>query len=263
MLASAEATLRSVVELIRHAPPGPHRRSLFAVAAELARVAGWCAYDEMVNDEAQLYYLAALRAAHTADDWVLVVDILGNLSTMMFFSGHFQDAMYLLGISDQEERRTLLPPALTALICARRARYYAVIQHAPQLRDAAVEALGLLSAPRPDPAAADTSPWASRLSIAEVHGMLGEAWLMLGRPQEAEPLLRSALELYPGDSLRDRANTMVRLGRCLMELGYSEDARTVVNDARTLIASGVRSARLNKNVDTYDRLYPGPTGPSQ
>src|SRR5690606_23350507 len=47
------------------------RRRLYALAGELGRMAGWCAFDAGAHAAAQRYWSAALHAAHSADDRLL------------------------------------------------------------------------------------------------------------------------------------------------------------------------------------------------
>jgi hypothetical protein len=60
--------LRLVVRVLRHARYSQAAsQSLYAIAAELARLAGWTSYDAGDHGTAQRYYLIGIRAAYEAD----------------------------------------------------------------------------------------------------------------------------------------------------------------------------------------------------
>ncbi|TKA10076.1 hypothetical protein [Actinacidiphila oryziradicis] len=82
-----DAELQLVSDLIARssgpgagAGSGPTGRRLFAVAAELARMAGWASLDTCYQAAAERYLLTGLSAAHAAGDRALGANILKSLS---------------------------------------------------------------------------------------------------------------------------------------------------------------------------------------
>lgn len=60
---------------------------LYALAAELGRMAGWASFDAGLHAAAQRYWLAALHAAHAAADRLLGANILKSMSLQCYDFG--------------------------------------------------------------------------------------------------------------------------------------------------------------------------------
>lgn len=87
---------------------------LYAVAAELGRLAGWLAYDSDRHATAQRYWLAALRAAHSSGDRATGANILGLMSSQAASAGSPRDAVVLAESALHVDRQ--LTPAVAALL---------------------------------------------------------------------------------------------------------------------------------------------------
>ena len=109
----------AVARLIRRASYGrPVGRRLCTALAQLAQTAGFMAYDGAGDDgQAQRWYMAGLRAAHTAGDRPLVASILSLLSNQAATRGHINDGLQLA--SAAELAATNAPATVQALITAR------------------------------------------------------------------------------------------------------------------------------------------------
>jgi hypothetical protein len=69
VLAMAQQTFAWVTGLLDRARyDEPTGRGLHVVLAELGQLCGWAAYDDGHHGLAQRYFVAGLRAAHSADD---------------------------------------------------------------------------------------------------------------------------------------------------------------------------------------------------
>jgi hypothetical protein len=92
----------AVGRLIRHASYGrPVGRRLCTALAQLAQTAGFMAYDGAGDDGlAQRWYMAGLRAAHTAGDRSLVASILSLLSNQAATRGHVNDGLQLASAAE-------------------------------------------------------------------------------------------------------------------------------------------------------------------
>jgi len=65
----AQQTFAWVAGLLDQASYSEHTgRALYIMLAELGQLCGWSAFDAGEHGLAQRYYIAGLRAAHTADD---------------------------------------------------------------------------------------------------------------------------------------------------------------------------------------------------
>ncbi|WP_433511514.1 helix-turn-helix transcriptional regulator [Nonomuraea sp. CA-143628] len=88
--------LNAVTEsLNEHNSPGIMRR-LFHVAAELAQLAGWMAYDQGLHGMAQRYYLLALHACREAAAPALGAKIIGDMTQLSTALGNFNDSLSLI-----------------------------------------------------------------------------------------------------------------------------------------------------------------------
>lgn len=88
--------LNAVAETLRD-PHGPDvRRRLFHLAAELAQVAGWMAYDRGLPGVAQRYYLLGLSACQEARSPALAAKILGDMSRLSTKYGYYEDSLDLV-----------------------------------------------------------------------------------------------------------------------------------------------------------------------
>ena len=89
LLEMLHSDLRFVADLLKNGTyKGDISRRLHAVAGEIARLAGFAAYDSGRHAAAQQYYLAALRAAAAIGDRALGVNIVGLMGTQAYSTGH-------------------------------------------------------------------------------------------------------------------------------------------------------------------------------
>jgi hypothetical protein len=105
-------------------------RRLHVAMAELGQVAGYAAYDLGDHGRAQRFYMAGLRAAHTAGDRVLGAHILKCLAEQSADLGHPQDALMLID-SALAGSRGATSPGQTALLHSWRARAQASLGDEP------------------------------------------------------------------------------------------------------------------------------------
>jgi transcriptional regulator with XRE-family HTH domain len=81
VLSLAEQEFGVIAELLDQASyDEPTGRKLHVALAELGQLAGWAAYDAGQQSLAQRYYVAGLRAAHSAHDRPLGAHILGSMA---------------------------------------------------------------------------------------------------------------------------------------------------------------------------------------
>ncbi|MGH3828100.1 MAG: helix-turn-helix domain-containing protein, partial [Pseudonocardiaceae bacterium] len=90
-------------------------RGLHVALAELGQLVGWAAYDSGQPGLAQRYYIAALRAAHTADDRPLGAHILGSMAYQAAREGHPREAVTLVETAVAGVRGRKTASLLTAL----------------------------------------------------------------------------------------------------------------------------------------------------
>jgi hypothetical protein len=191
VMAMATHDLEWVLRLVSEGSYGVETgRNLHEVAAELAQLAGWLAFDAGDHGRAQHYWLIALRAAHTIDDRLLGAHILSGLGYQAVWVNNPQDALAILqaaraGIRHQQ------PGAVHALLASRQARAHALLRQGHAMQSCLDDADHAIAA------ASDTDPgWSYWITPAVLTGDAGRAWLDLGRPQRAETDLVSGLTLF-------------------------------------------------------------------
>jgi hypothetical protein len=99
--------------------------ALFASAAELARLAGWMAYDSGEHDAAQAHLIHALRLAKIADDQPLGAEILAAMSHQAIYLSDPDTAVTLASAARRTAEDAGLP-ALAAEACVGEAHGYAL-----------------------------------------------------------------------------------------------------------------------------------------
>ncbi len=99
--------LRFVTDMLKH---GSYKeqvgRRLYAAAAELARLAGWAAFDSGRHAAAQQYYFAGMRAASALGDHATAVNIVGFLGIQAYSTGRLADAVQLMDVAAAESKKT-------------------------------------------------------------------------------------------------------------------------------------------------------------
>ncbi|MEU5158986.1 transcriptional regulator [Streptomyces sp. NPDC020875] len=123
--ASARAQLRLITTTLKTtAYPADIGRRLYGAAAEAARICGWTAYDSGQQALAEEFYLAALRAAATADDHVVAANTQAFWAIARYSGSDPRGAIAL--VTDALSRtRNLGSPRMEAMLYARLARAHA------------------------------------------------------------------------------------------------------------------------------------------
>ncbi|MFJ9949967.1 hypothetical protein [Kitasatospora sp. NPDC091207] len=247
-------------------------RALYGTASRLARLAGWAAYDLGHEAAAQRAFVAALRAAHLSGDPRLGVGVVGCLVVLATQGGGARglDAVTVLA-GVLEAAWEALGPADRALQLGRMARAYGRRGEPEQVAAAAGRAFAELDgwAGPAEGAGAGSGAGAgaggaagagagSRAGGAEVAqaradlaGMVGEGYLLLGDHRDAQALLAGAVAgLGPGRA-RARVLLMVRLADSQRRTGRLREAAGTADRARAL-AAGMQSERVARALRDFD-----------
>jgi len=165
-------------------------RRLYALAAEAARLAGWLSFSINRHAAAQQYFLAGLRAAHTAGDRGISGHILTVMSYQAAMTGNPHDAVALI----QASRNGLTDagnPTVLALVAAREAQAQAKAGDASGCQEALDRAFGTYECATCEQ---HTPAWAYYVDEAFLNAQAGRALLDLGHAQRAESYLRTAMK---------------------------------------------------------------------
>ncbi len=116
VLAMAEQQFEWVAGLLDRASyDEPIGKMLYSILAELGQLAGWAAYDAGLYGLAQRYYIAALRAAHSADDRALGGFILGSMAEQSARQNRPAEAVTLIETAVAGTRGAQTPRLLAQL----------------------------------------------------------------------------------------------------------------------------------------------------
>lgn len=212
-------------------------RRLYGALAQLGHVTGWMAQDAGRHAVAQRYYIAGLRAAHTADNRPLGAHLIGAMSVQAVDMGNPADALTLLKTADHGTRRNV-SPMLNAWLSLWQSYGHAKLGDAPSCGRALNEAEQHLMSVRPG----SEPSWLTGMSGADFTADVGRQMLRLGRANEAEPKLAEGLSEADRGSIRRRFVWACALAEARRQQGAMDGAAAAGHAAVELI-SGLNSAR--------------------
>lgn len=230
--------LRFVTDMLKH---GSYKeqvgRRLYAAAAELARLAGWAAFDSGRHAAAQQYYFAGMRAASALGDHATAVNIVGFLGIQAYSTGRLADAVQLMDVAAAESKKT--PAIVQAMTWARTGRAYAKVGDKSTARAALNRSSELLG----KAVAGDTPPWAYWVDETRLTAQIGRALFDLGDYKGAERDLTTAITACHDRYPRDRATWQGRVAISQLRTGQLEPACDSAQQTVDLLAGHVDSER--------------------
>ncbi|HEU0086158.1 MAG TPA: hypothetical protein VFQ77_00635 [Pseudonocardiaceae bacterium] len=237
VLAMAEQLFAQVAGLLDRASYTERTgRMLHVVLAELGQVCGWCAYDSGEYGLAQRYYIAGLRAAHTADDRLLGAHILGEMAYQAAHREQPTEAVTLIdtALAGSRSEQT---PRLLAQLYIQKAHGFAVLNDA-----SACSATISKARTHVEQAGNDDDPsYLYWVRPAEITASAGECLLRLGQPDRAAACMEQGIALFGTPFARDRQYYLTHLA----------DARTRPGKQRDLEAA----AALGLRRSTWPRAW--------
>ncbi|MFD5307952.1 helix-turn-helix domain-containing protein [Streptomyces ardesiacus] len=241
---SAAAHLKVLLRLLKegHFNEAIGRR-LAAVTADTAIQTGWYHFDSGAHTAAHNILLGALRAAHASGDSRLRAGALSFIAIHGYSASDPRDAVTAARtarqvIADQDA------PALHAMLLTRQARGHARLREDRQARIALEEAQALCARGRGE----DDPHWLYWINPGEIMGQTGSCLLDLGRPDQAAQAFADARNAFSPDEIRTRAQFLSRAATAQMRAG-DVDAGSATGHEVLALVSGVRSARLDDNLD--------------
>jgi tetratricopeptide (TPR) repeat protein len=165
-------------------------RKLHKTLAELGQFCGWAAYDAGDFGLAQRYYIAGLRAAHTADDRPFGAHILATMANQAARQGQPAEAVTLIetALAGMRGRAT---PALLAELHFRHAYAFATRRDASACTAAISRARAQVEQLKPE----DDPPWLYWLDPAAITVGAGNCFLELGQANQAAAMLSEGIDL--------------------------------------------------------------------
>ncbi|MFD8597417.1 hypothetical protein ACFV1L_20685 [Kitasatospora sp. NPDC059646] len=219
----------------------PLGRELYGAASRLARLVGWANYDLGNDAAAQRAFVAALRAAHVSGDPRLGVGVVGCLAVQATYNsgGRGLDPVAMLSTA-LRAADGVLTPRERALQLGRIARAHG--RKGEQISAEAVAERAFRVLEGLDGHSQER---------ADLEGMVGEGYLLLGEHEQARELLRSAIEALTAERARVKALLMVRLADSYRRTGERKEAERTADRARQL-AAGMQSARVARALREFD-----------
>ncbi len=237
-----DAELRLVTDLLTKGAYTEHLgQRVFSVAAELGRIAGWTSFDSGYHAAAERYWIAALRAAHTANDRAAGANILKCMSLQRMDNDRADEALSLAQAAREGAKSA--PARVLAMLAVRQARTHAV-------RDEVRDCERLLSVAERNMGRADdevTPGWASYFDRAEYCAQVAGSYLALEQHKAADDWLAQSLAVQSIECRRDRATYLIWRADSALGLGDVEHACELVSRAAPDVA-GARSVRNRKRL---------------
>jgi hypothetical protein len=204
--------------LDRAAYDEPTARKLHLALAELGQFTGWVAYDAGLNALAQRYWIAALRAAHTADDPALGAFILNSMAYQAVEQQQPAEAATLVetALAGTRSRQT---PALLARLHTSQANAKAMLQDEAGCARAIASADSWADQINPE----EEPPrlyWVNRAAVTVTNG---RALLRLGRADQAVHPLADGTRQLDDSMVRDRQLYLTDWAEALARPGRQRD----------------------------------------
>lgn len=214
---------------------------LHSLAAQVAYLTGWMAYDSGLHSAGQQYYVAALRAARTAGDNDLGAFLLAEMGV------HASDGGY------NKERASLLRTALSqshGLPMATRAYLYLHLAAALGQQREHREAASALqrSVTLYDKAGKDRGEWMKWFGESQINSTRGKVLLWAGRSEEATNYLAASVNTAVP---RDKAVRAGRLAEAHLAGGDLDGALAAANHGVTLLEQRVASNRAVERLNEF------------
>ncbi len=210
-------------------------RQLAAVAAELAQMVGWMAFDTEAHGLAQRYLVQALGLARLADDNALAAEILAAMSQQAVYVARADQAI------DVARAACAMAPRAGSPILVTECHVAEAHGHAAR-NDARSCSQALTAAERSFATARDyqDSPeWLTYFDEAYLSARIAHCFRDLGQGKQATEYAQRSLEMN-GNFVRGRAFNLALLGTALTQQGDAEQA----------IAIGLKAAEIAMNLQS-------------
>ncbi|MGH3628217.1 MAG: hypothetical protein ACRDRL_12370, partial [Sciscionella sp.] len=235
-------------------------RKLHTTLAELGQFCGWSAYDAGHFGLAQRYYIAGLRAAHTADDRPFGAHILATMANQAARTGQPAEAVTFIETA-LAGTRGQASPALLAELYFRRAYAFAILRDSSACTAAISQARNQIEQLKPD----DDPPWLYWLDPAAIAVGAGNCLLELGQADQAATMLSEGIAQFSEAFVRDRQIYLTRLADAHARPGKQRDLDAAAGlgmqsiDLAESLESSTGAGDLR---DLYSRLKPHATLPA-
>jgi hypothetical protein len=221
-------------------------RKLHIALAELGQLIGWACFDTGQHGLAQRYCIAALRAAHAADDRPLGAYILAQMALQAAHQGQPAEAVTLIdtAVVDTRGRQT---PRLLAALSLRKANVFAAVHDTAACTAAITRARTHVEQAATD----DEQSYLYWLRSAQITSSAGVCLLQLGQPDQAVVLIDEGIALLDAPFDRDRQYYLTYLAEAWARPGRQRDLDVAA-------AKGIEAIQLAEGLSStlnVDRIH--------
>ncbi|MFG2514312.1 transcriptional regulator [Streptomyces sp. NPDC048584] len=211
------------------------RLRLYALAARVAHLTGWMAYDAGLRSAGQRYYVGALRSTRTAGDDALGAFVLAEMGVHVSEAGRTAERVALISTAIDNAPRSL-SPWTRSFLCLHEAE---ALSRDGDHRKAG-SALNRAASLWERDSAGETPDWLDWFGEAQLRSTEGKVLLRSGQVGQAtESLEASVASAAP----RDRAVRCSRLAEARLAGGDLEGALDAANYGARLLEDSVNSVR--------------------
>jgi hypothetical protein len=215
---------------------------LHSLAAQVAYLAGWMAYDSGLHSAGQEHYVAALRAARTANDDDLGAYLLAEMGVHAADGGYNRERVQLLRTAISASSR--VPRVTEAYLHLHLAAALAQQQEHREAAGALQRSLGLYD--KSDPS--ERGAWLCWFDESQINSTKGKIALAAGHSAEAtEYLAASVRTAVP----RDKAVRAGRLAEAHLAGGDLDGALAAANQGIELLEQRVASHRAVDRLSAF------------
>jgi transcriptional regulator with XRE-family HTH domain len=213
-------------------------RALHVALAELGQLCGWTAYDAGHHGLAQRYYLAALRATHSADDRPLGAHVLCCMAEHAARQGQPAEAVTLIetALAGTRGRQS---PSLLAELHNQQAYAFATLGDTSGCTVAISQARTQIE--RLNPTAEPS--WLYWVNPANMTAEVGNCLRQLGHVEQAAVMLEDSIAMFDATLPRGRLGYLIRLADTLTRPGKQRDLDTAT-------ALGIEAVQLAEGLDS-------------
>lgn len=218
------------------------------LSAELYQLAGWIVSDLGQRDRARSLYMTGVEAARQAGDRALAAQLLSCLAYQDASAARSHDAL-LLARTAAKGAEGAVPPLAEALFKERVAWSAARVGAADVAKRSLEEVESAYS--RHVSGTTEAPDWTYWLDRAEIDVMASRCMIELGKPGDAAPLLKRAVDNYPPEHSREIALYLTWLAEGYARVGDLDAAESTLHQAAEL---HVESDRIGSRLEHVSQL---------
>jgi hypothetical protein len=219
-------------------------RRLYGTVSELLRLDGWVSYDSGHEAQAQQFWIAALKAAHTAGDSALGANILGFMSEPARDMGRPDDAARLMATALAGYKGG--SPRVSTILHMRSALAHSLKGDAAEAKHAIESAYAAFQKSPPE---SGEPAWCYWMDEGMLHEQIGTSYMWLKDYPTACRHLEISLQSDQNSQVREGALRLTRLATAYVRQREPEQASKIGIRAIDTLASKVDSPRVAVGIE--------------